>query len=81
MRRLLESLTPGDHIYWRWVGGMFALYVVLMLTAAGVFVGHESSRKLAQQPVTTMAIDAKLRSVVQTSIQAPIVPHRIADNY
>ena len=62
MRRLLESLTPeARQIYWKWVGGMFALYVVLMLTAAGVFVGHESSRKLAQQPVTTVAIDGKQR--------------------
>jgi hypothetical protein len=53
---LLESLMPDTRpIYWKWVGGMFALYVVLMLTAAGVFVGHESSRKLAQQPVTTVA--------------------------
>ena len=50
MRRLLESLTPdARRIYWQWVGGMFALYVVLLLTAAGVFVGHESSRKLAQR--------------------------------
>jgi hypothetical protein len=81
MRRLIESLTPGDHIYWRWVGGMFALYVVLMVTAAGVFVSHEASRKLAQEAAMTVAIDAKLRSVVQTSIQAPKVPHRIADNY
>ena len=64
MRRLLESLTPdARQIYWKWVGGMFALYVVLMLTAAGVFVGHESSRKLAQQPVTTVAIDGKQRLI------------------
>src|SRR6266446_1053714 len=35
MRRLLESLTPdARRIYWQWVGGMFALYVVLLLTAA-----------------------------------------------
>ncbi|QDW36432.1 hypothetical protein FFI89_004285 [Bradyrhizobium sp. KBS0727] len=81
MRRLIESLTPGDHIYWRWVGGMFALYVVLMIAAAGVFVHHESSRKLAQEAAMTVAIDAKLRSIVQTSIQAPIAPHRVADNY
>jgi len=64
MRRLLESLTPdARRIYWQWVGGMFALYVVLLLTAAGVFVGHESSRKLAQQPVATMAVDGKQRSI------------------
>jgi hypothetical protein len=73
MRRIIESLTPGDHIYWRWVGGMFTLYVVLMITAAGVFVSHESSRKLAQEAAMTVAIDAKLRGVVP--------PHRVADNY
>ena len=49
---------------------MFALYVVLLLTAAGVFVGHESSRKLAQQPVTTMAIEGKQRSIVE--VPAPL---------
>ena len=67
MRRLLESLTPdARRIYWQWVGGMFALYVVLLLTAAGVFVGHESSRKLAQEPVTTVAIDGKQRSISES---------------
>ena len=71
MRRLLESLTPdARQIYWKWVGGMFALYVVLLFAAAGVIVGHESSRKLAQQPVTTVAIDGKQRSVAE--IEAPL---------
>jgi len=81
MRRLLESLVPGDHIFWRWVGGMFGLYVVLMVTAAGAFVSHESSRKLAREAATTVAIEAKLRGVVQTAMQAPIPPHRVAENY
>jgi hypothetical protein len=69
MRRLLESLTPdARQLYWKWVGGMFVLYVVVMLTAAGVFIGHESSRKLAQQPVTTVAIDGKPRSISEVSV-------------
>ena len=64
MRRLLESLTPdARRIYWKLVGGIFALYVVLLLAAAGLFAGHESSRKLAQQPVTTVAVDGQQRSV------------------
>jgi hypothetical protein len=64
MRRLLESLTPdARQLYWKWVGGVFALYVVLLLTAASIFVGHEPSRKLAQQPVTTVAVDGKQRSI------------------
>jgi hypothetical protein len=68
MRRLLESLMPDDRqVYWKWVGGMFALYVVLMVAAAGVLVSHESSRKLAQQPVTTVAIDGKQRSATEAS--------------
>jgi hypothetical protein len=69
MRRLIESLTPDDRqIYWRRVGGMLALYVVLMVSAAGVLVGHESSRKLAHDPVTTVATDAKTRSIAQVFV-------------
>jgi hypothetical protein len=68
MRRLIESLTPqARQMYWKWVGGVFALYVVLLLTAAGVFVGHESPRRLAQDPVTMMAVHGKARSVVEVA--------------
>jgi len=82
MRRLIESLTPNDgHIYWRWVGGMFALYVVLMVSAAGVFVSHESPRKFTHEPATTVATDAKTRSIVQTSMEAPIPVRHVAGNY
>ena len=71
MRQLLESLTPdARRIYWKWVGGMFVLYVVLLLTGAGVFVGHELSRKLAQQPVATVAIDGNQRSIGE--VPAPV---------
>jgi hypothetical protein len=67
MRRLLESLTPdARQLYWKLVGGMFALYVVLLFAAAGVFVSHESSRKLAHEPATTVAVDGKQRSVTET---------------
>ena len=73
MRRLLESLVPDSRpIYWTWVGGVFAAYVVLLATAAGVFVGHESPRKLAHQPATTVAID---------SISEVSVPLRQAARY
>jgi len=77
MRRLIESLTP-DHrrLYWQWVGGMFVLYVVLMITAAGVFLDHESSRKVAQQPVTTVATDLEQRSTSEV-----LAPMRQAARY
>ena len=69
MRRLIESLTPqARQLYWKWVGGMFALYVVLLLTAAGVFVSHESQRKLAQEPVTTVAVHGKTRSIAEVAV-------------
>jgi hypothetical protein len=68
MRRLLESLVPDARpIYWQWVGGVFALYVVLLFAAAGVFVGHEPSRKLAQDPATTVAIDGKAHAIPEAS--------------
>ena len=58
MRRLIESLTPdARHRYWRWVGGVFALYVALIVTAAGVLISHESARTLAHEPAMTVAMD------------------------
>jgi hypothetical protein len=60
MRRLIESLMPDTRqIYWRLVGGVFAFYVVLMITAAGVFISHESTRKLVHENAATVASDAK----------------------
>ena len=81
MRRLIESLTPqARQLYWKWVGGMFALYVVLLLTAAGVFVSHESPRKLAQEPVTTVAVEGRVAVQGKTtrSISEIAVPMRHA---
>jgi hypothetical protein len=69
MRRLIESLTPqARQLYWKWVGGMFTLYVVLLLTAASVFVSHESPRRLAQEPVTTVAVQGKTRSIAEIAV-------------
>ena len=57
MRRLIESLAPDSRqIYWRWVGGIFGLYVVLMLSAASVFISHKSSRNVRHETAATMAI-------------------------
>ncbi len=68
MRRLLESLVPDARpIYWRWVGGMFAIYVALLATAAGMFVGHESPRKLAQEPAATVAINGQQNTLPEAS--------------
>jgi hypothetical protein len=64
MRRLLESLVPDARpIYWKWVGGVFTLYVVLLLTAASAFVNHDPVRKVAREPAAAVAREGKLQSV------------------
>ena len=69
MRRLIESLTPVDRdLYWRWVGGMFGFYVVLMVSAAGVFMNHESSRSVAHAGAATVAMNRKHPVFEQASI-------------
>ena len=56
MRRLIESLAPDSRqIYWRWVAGVFSLYVVLLLSAAGVFISHESVRNVRHETAATVA--------------------------
>ena len=71
MRRLVESLTSDSrHLYWRWVGGMFGLYVVVMIAAAATFIRHESSRKLAHEGAATVAIDRSLAPSHQAAMPA-----------
>lgn len=56
MRRLIESLTPGERpISWTWIGGMFAFYVAVMTAAATVYVTHETRANLAQKTGATVA--------------------------
>ena len=79
MRRLIESLTPqARQLYWKWVGGMFTVYVVLLLTAASVFVSHESPRKMAREPATTVAVQGAVQGKTTRSIAEVAVPMRQA---
>jgi hypothetical protein len=69
MRRLIESLTPDNRrFYWRWVAGVFGLYVALLVGAAGAFVSHESSRKLAYEGAATVAVKGNLEPIHQASM-------------
>ena len=53
MRRLLESLMPGEHpISWKWIGSIFAFYVVVMATAAVMLASHQSRANLAHEVAT-----------------------------
>ena len=69
MRRLIESLTPDNRrFYWRWVAGVFSLYVALLIGAADAFISHESSRKLAHEDAATVAIKGNLAPVHEASM-------------
>lgn len=60
MRRLIESLTPGDRpISWTWIGGMLAFYVVVMTTAVTVLAGHQTKANLAHETGATVAAGSK----------------------
>jgi hypothetical protein len=70
MRRLIESLTPGERpISWKWIGCMFAFYVVVMAVAAGVFASHHSRANLAQQAGTTVASNKKPSAAAERTWQ------------
>lgn len=56
MRRLIESLTPGERpISWTWIGGMFAFYVAVMAVAGTLYVNHQSRENLARKTGITVA--------------------------
>jgi hypothetical protein len=72
MRRLIESLCPDSRrTYWRWIAGVFGLYVVLLVSAAGVFISRESSRNLRHEPATTVAIKGNRAPSHQASMPSP----------
>src|SRR5215207_4515386 len=58
MRRLIESLAPGERpISWKLIGSMFAFYVVVVAAAAGLFASHQSRANLPHEAGTTVAAD------------------------
>ena len=63
MRGLIENLSPENRqIDWIWIGGVFALYVVMMAAATGMFVGHQSAKRLTHEPAVATADRGKQRS-------------------
>ena len=70
MRRLIESLTPGEHpISWTWIGSMFAFYVVVMAAAVTLFVGHQTRANLAQKAGATVTTGSAAREPALRSLQ------------
>ena len=70
MRRLIESLTPGERpISWTWIGGMFAFYVAVMAAAATVYVTHQTPSNLAQKTGATVATGSAPQRSLQHVVQ------------
>jgi divalent metal cation (Fe/Co/Zn/Cd) transporter len=70
MRWLLENLCPENpQIYWNWIGGVFALYVVMMTAATGVFVAHQSAKSVTGEAAMATAVRGKQRSIVAAPAQ------------
>jgi hypothetical protein len=64
MRRLIESLSPAEHrVYWKWVGTVFAVYVLAMVAAIGMLVSHQSSTRLMHETAA-----AGKRSMVEAPV-------------
>ena len=78
MRRLLESLTPGERpISWTWIGGMFAFYVVVMASAVTLYVVHPTRAYLAQKTGATVATGSAREPDMQRSLH--VVHYRDED--
>ena len=73
MRRLIESLTPGDYaISWAWIGATFAFYVVVTAAAITVLVAHPRAnlvQKTGASVATGSASPASGESKVLRSLQ------------
>lgn len=71
MRRLIESLTPGDRpISWSWIGGMLAFYVVVMTAGVTVLAGHPTKANLAHEAGATVAAGAKSSAREATPVRS-----------
>jgi hypothetical protein len=65
MRRLIESLNPAEQrIHWKWVGTVFAVYVLAMAAAIGMIVSHQSSGNARHDTATA----GKTRSLGEAPI-------------
>jgi hypothetical protein len=56
MRRFTGNLGPEDRqLYWKFVGGLFGFYGVLVIAVAGVLVGHHWSKNRGLEPAMAVA--------------------------
>ena len=64
MRGPIENLSPENHqISWKWIGGVFAFYVVIMAAAMGMLVVHQYQKNLTREPGIATAVAGQPRAV------------------
>jgi hypothetical protein len=68
MRWLIESLIDDHPMYWRWVGGIFAFYVAVMIFAAGLFMAHQSAKRPTQGSAVQESVGGKQRSIAAAAM-------------
>ena len=70
MRRLIESLTPGERsISWAWIGTVLAFYAMVMAVALNLYVAHQTSANLTEKAGATVTAGPTLSSAGQSSIR------------
>jgi hypothetical protein len=76
MRRIIQSLTPdAGNLYWKWVGAVFAFYVVALTAAGTMWMAHRSASDTSREPALAGAAGhGKQRS-------APVQLKQLASGY
>ena len=71
MRRLIESLTPGERsISWKWIGTVLAFYAVVMAVALNLYVAHQTSANLAAKAGAPVTAGPTLSTLGQLSMRS-----------
>jgi hypothetical protein len=69
MSRLTENLTPEDRqFYWKFVGGLYAFYGVLMVVMVGMFVANHVSKNLPLESAMAQTISQKLPAATEAPV-------------
>ena len=71
MRRLIESLTPGERsISWTWIGTILAFYAIVMAVAVNLYVGHQTRANFVHKTGAAVTAGPTLSSVGQPSMRS-----------
>jgi hypothetical protein len=69
MRRLTGTLSPEDRrFYWKFVGGLFGFYAVLLVVTVAVVVGNHLSKNQALESAMAEAAGRKPPASIATPV-------------